>query len=321
MSNTIIYPGINLDKLDINYTSWKPYKHFNINENTNNIQNYLKNNKMDLCKELKLSTRLGSESVVGIVMKYAPRDNKNILFALKIMPYLSDTEVSIRTEIAINMYSSNSNSNSFAKFFGYGICAKTLFLDEKKPIKSIYLTLELLSFDLRQLLTTMLPQININENILANIIIKIFSIIEDLNYNFHIIHPDLHTKNCMFRCLSLHHIEPVLIDFGGCITTKEILTQYDFDKTSKYNMPILKGKSIEYINKLIQEIPGYNVFLLTLFAEFNNKENMIKYPTLLNTIYYTKEAVLNKVFDNSRDYRHFFTKIYYNENLEGKYLK
>ncbi len=262
----------NLTRLDLTQVKWIPCAEFDYSKNALEEEKYTSESKLNPCenlKSIKLSTRLGSQSAIGIVLKYAPPENQNALFALKVIPgTLKD--INIQREIVTSIFLSD--IKYYPKFYGYGECLNVLFPEEKIPVPGVYIVYELLSFDLRQLLSRDYP---ISEKELTTLILDIFNIFEDL-YKRNIIHPDTHTGNIMFRCLSKTEIEPVVIDFGSCVPPNELLYKY-FPKDKK-----------KFSSKIsVDPTSGYKQFLNTFLSEVNKS----KYPNLFKALH--KLSLLN----------------------------
>jgi len=273
-----------IETLIIQYSKWVPCIGFNYNENKIKTDSSIQEHKIDPCQGLEnvqLSTRLGSSSTVGIVMKYAPPEEKSALFAMKIIPGML-RELSIRREIATSRYLSDTNSLFYPRLYSYGECQKIMFPEDKETKPGIYLVYELLSFDMRQLLS-MLPSLDIKEDDLFDLIYSVFQALKDLIIR-QVLHPDTHTGNIMFRCLPSGMIEPVIIDFGSCILPENIF--FIYDPTPKAKIGFFSKKPLSNLNftDRLESLPGVDLFISTCVAEFVNEQNTKRYPKITNAL-------------------------------------
>jgi serine/threonine protein kinase len=300
--------------LNIDYGRWDPCAKFDYAKNAQAVADILQTMKLDPCddlKDLRLSTRLGSSSTVGIVLKYAPPRNKEAIFAMKVIPGdMSNTM--IRREIAISRYLSSLNVSYYPRFYGYGTCTHTIFPGASKAEPAVYLLYELLAVDLNQLLDQ-LPKTDMTQEALFDIIVNIFIALEDLQARL-VLHPDTHPGNIMFRCTGPGKFEPVIIDFGSCQVAADIFKQFDpvpqtkITKSGFMGKPKPKVEATKQLLSSIQKASGYDFLLLALSATFVSLER--KFPELSEALYYTSQAKIQDLFSDPKDYRLLFSKTF-----------
>jgi len=316
MSNPVDSSIINpkLSSLNIDHTTWVPCATLDYQNNRAHTDSFVKFlTPCSFIKDIRLSTRLGSASVVGIVMKYAPPEDQEAIFALKVIPAAKIIDPATRREISISRYLSSTKSLYFPRFYGWGICKDTIFPGDTKPTPSTYMLYELLSFDLRQFLTTILSTLEVSEEFLIQLLTKIFMAMEDLARRG-ISHPDIHTGNIMFRCLSIEDIEPVIIDFGSCTGAKDILQKFDPASKSLSRIESIGGLGEEALVERLKTCPGYRLLMTNISAEFKDS----RFPRLSEAIRFTTLATKTDSFTDPGEYRQFFLDTAMGGNVYSK---
>jgi hypothetical protein len=215
--------SINVEYLKWNYCLERSYDYSNIDESElDNICPVI---------HLGLTTRIGSESSNGQVFKYVSPYNKERIFALKIIPIFNNNlKLKIQNEIELGIKLSNyckeTGFNGYPLLFRYNLCNEITFdinstlgkrilkTNQDNRIPGFYVINELLSFDLKQLLSNeeLIP--DLTEDRLFVIFLKVIAIIDNLNNVQKIYHNDLHLGNIMFRCHKDRDPDVILIDFG-----------------------------------------------------------------------------------------------------------
>jgi serine/threonine protein kinase len=208
--------------IDLNYTKWDSCKE--------NYINYTNIQVPEVCpnvEELKLSTRIGSDSSNAEIYLYVQPEDTQTLFALKIMPVYKFNKCKVLKEIEISKllsdYTSTSSFTGYPMLFCSQECKNVVYSTDSKfkskpNLQTSYLMLfEKLSFDFNQLIHSIPEKTNeipSSKNIILTIIIQVLKIVDNLNNTHGIYHRDLHLRNIMLRCKSSENIEVVIIDFG-----------------------------------------------------------------------------------------------------------
>jgi hypothetical protein len=275
----------NIDNIILDSSNWTSCVKHNYKNNQNKINNYIKKfNTINFCDEinqLTLTNRIGSESVFGQVFKYAPPQDQDLLFAIKLIPILVNDSSIVNKEIETATTLSKTNLPYYPKVYVYGYCNNTIIREKnKEDIKTtaVFMVTELLSFDLYQLLYDEKLSKNITENLLINIITSIINIIDDLNNTQRIIHNDLHVGNIMFRCISPNSIEPVFIDFGLSVKNDQSIFKFNDIKT--------------FFKSLLNN--SYELSFLS------------KFPCIIKSIEYTLDILSLNEFNTLEEYKQFF---------------
>ena len=173
---------------------------------------------------LQFSTRLGSESANGQVYRFAmPADS--FLFAIKVMP-IKDQRREIKIQNEIKITKELSGTIFTPKYFDSHKCKlrlnqnSTLAIGYPPEVQCYYMCMELLSFDLRQLVNgTVLFEWN--DKTALDLVVEICKTIYEFN-STGFFHNDLHLGNVMFRCHSSVAPDVVLVDFGETSTKPKI---------------------------------------------------------------------------------------------------